>query len=363
MKKTLVLQICTAAFLLFASPVAAISYPNFECEEQASHYLSHHFNKACCSYNEGLWHKAVREFKTVVDVFPGTSEASEAYYFLGVSYYQLQEYEFANAAFDQYLRCADNPELFEEAIYYKFWIAEAFKCGAKRRLLGSCWSPKWFSGHCLAITIYDEIIIAVPNHELAAFSLFSKGCLLQKMCSYRESVDAFQMLIRRFPRHELTPMAYLKIGEVYLQQSQTEFQNPDILAMAELNARRFKEEFPRDTTVLVLDSYVERIRERSARGLCDVGRFYERMGYPDGACIYYRTAIKQFPCTRIADYCRHRVEYLGYDYAEGVNDIENLPIPIEEEEECDVSDGCEASEEMDLSSEEDDAPCYFERSF
>jgi tetratricopeptide (TPR) repeat protein len=298
--------------LLTSAPLPALVKLKtlFKTEQDADIYVTMHYNKGSEYYNKGQWKRAADEFEKVVFYGSGCT-AADAYYFLGVSFFQLGEYDFANHAFSNYLKTAEHPQYFEDTIQYKFCIAAYFKSGEKRRLFKVRYFPKWATAKTAALHIYDEIIVAIPNHELAAQSLYAKGSLLLSMEEYRESIDAYQTLIRRFPRHELTPQAYLNINKAYCEQSRLDFQNPDLLGLAELNARKFKEEFPRDERVELAEGYVRRIEEMYAKGLYDVGRFYQRIGAPAAAMIYYRSAIEEFPNTSIADCSRLRLESLA----------------------------------------------------
>lgn len=314
MKKLFILPALTVTLsLMFSFPAYASKTKPFRCQEEAENYLTTHYSCACHHYNRQEWRRASDEFEKVIYFFPDSAEAAEAYFYLGVCFFEMKEYDFSNTAFSSYLTSTEHPAYFEEAVYYKFCIAEHFKCGKKRRPFTMRYFPKWMPGQTLALTIYDEVVVALPNHELAVCALYSKGELLHEMGSYREAIDTYQTLIRRFPKHEITPTCYLKIAESYCQQSVYEFQNPDILALAELNARKFREEFPRDDKVDLVDGYVCRIKEMYAKGLCDVGLFYERMQHPEASVIYYRSSIEEFPDTRVADFCRKRLVYLGYE--------------------------------------------------
>lgn len=284
-------------------------FPKFKTEIEATQYLCDHYNKGVKAYKEKRWRKAIFCFKEVIRVFPEMEEATLARFYLGICYLELGDYEFANVEFNAYLRSLTQPEFFEETIDYKFQIAEAFKSGVKCHMTGFN-TPKIFCGKMLAIEIYDEIIQAVPNSEVAAYALNSKGILLQEIELYRESVETFQTLIRRFPKSELTPMAYVLIAKSYYLQSCIERQNPDILALAEINARNFRAEFPKDEASREIDRYTGQIKERFAQGLYETGRFYERKNQPQAAMVYYRTAVYQYPDTHLAKFCRKRMELI-----------------------------------------------------
>lgn len=275
--------------------------------------MEEHYRNAVAAYELGDWREAAKQFGIVAANFPLSPYGQEAHFYQGVSNYQLQEYDIADQSFTEYLQGKGHPRLFEETMHYKFAVAESFRNGAKRRFMGTKQLPKWASADGHAIKIYEEIIAAVPCHELAIQSLFSKGLLHCQRKEYTESVESFRMLTKRFPKHELTPECYLMINAVYLEQCKNEFQNPDILAFAKINTLRFAQNFPREERLSEAEAKVLAIKEVYAAGLYDTGQFYERIGYPFASALYYRNAALQFPETQIAELSRKRLEELGYE--------------------------------------------------
>jgi outer membrane protein assembly factor BamD (BamD/ComL family) len=262
------------------------------------------------------WDEAARQFCVLTTCFPNSPFGQEAFFYLGVAEYNRCEYDFADKALSQYLKCQNNPQNFIPAIEYKFLIAEQLRCGAKRRLCGTKQLPKWATGKTMALRIYNEVIAAMPSSELAAQALYSRGCLLWAVGEHRDSIESYQLLCKRFPKSELTPQCYVLISQVYFNMCENEPQNPDILAFAELNARKFKLEFPKEECVLEAERNVQLIKELYAGGLYDTGRFYERTCHPTASVIYYYSAIRQFPDTEVAMMCRNRLAYLDPEYCE-----------------------------------------------
>lgn len=259
----------------------------------------------------GDWHEAAKQFHIVSFNFPTTSLGQESFFFLGVSYYYLQDYDYANDSFSSYLKGHDTPKYFEGAITYKYNIANLFRCGAKRCLWGVRCFPRWSSGRDLALEIYDEVIASIPCHELAVRSLYIKGCLLwQKEC-YRESIETFHQLIRRFPKHELAPESYLTITKVYLEQTRIEFQNSDLLDLATVVVRKFEIDFPQDPRISQAEANLQQIKEIYACGLFETGQFFERTCKPGAAILYYKKALACFPDTNVAQYCYQRITALA----------------------------------------------------
>lgn len=276
-----------------------------------------HYELGVLAMNEEDFKEAHYHFNIVAKNFPRESFGSDSQYFAAVCLYKLKEYDFANEAFTAYIHGESNPAHFEDAIGYKLEIAECFRHGAKKRVMGYKALPKWAPAKTLAVEIYDEVITSLPCHEYAAKALMGKAYLHWDEGDYRECVDAFQALIRRFPRDELALDSYVCINRVYLDQAQVEFQNPDLLALAEINYKRFEKDFPKEERLQDARDNVVRIRELFARGLFETGQFYERKEFPQAAIIYYQSAISKFPDTSWAKCSGVRLEILSKRATEG----------------------------------------------
>lgn len=304
----------TFCICLFASEVnAAFVFRNgklMSANEIVSFNEKEHYESGQKAMENSDWYESAKHFSIITSNFSQSEYYADSVYYLGISYFHQAEYDFANETFNAYLKGQNTPKYFEEAIGYKFEIAERLKAGALCRFFGSKKLPKWAPGKDLATQIYDEVISALPCHEYAARSLFAKGSLCFNEKEYREAVDAYQTLIRRFPKHELAPDAYLAIHEIYLDQSESEVQNPDLLALAQITLRNFKLDFPRDERIAIAEKKVQYIQEIYARGLYETGQFYERTSRPQASIIYYLKAIKQFPETYIAKLCQNRLSVL-----------------------------------------------------
>lgn len=289
--------------LTFTSAQAAYVLQNgrlIHVEDVATLSAEEHYAQGQRAFEECRWKDAASQFRIVSGSFPQTTYGQEANYFLGVSLYNMRELDLANQAFSEYLKSQSQPAKFMKAVEYKYGIAEEFRAGAKRRMLGSRKLPKWVSGKNLALEIYDEVIFAAPSSEMAASALYAKGSLLWEMRDYRDSIDSFQLIIKRFPKHELASTSFVLINKVYLDQAQQEFQNPDLLALAQINTRRFKNEYPKDERIAEAEHDLQEIKESYANGLFETAAFYERTGQDSAAILYYSKAAVLFPDTRIA---------------------------------------------------------------
>lgn len=280
-----------------------------------------HYSVGIQAMNSKEWKKAANAFYSIANKFPRSKYGSVSNYFCGVALFKAKEYERANIAFNEYLKNENTPQYFEESLKYKFSIAEMFRNGEKRRPFGRIEALKILPAYQIALSIYDEIANSIPCHDLAALSIYYKGCLLWKIKEYKEAVESFQLFTRRFPKHEMTPEAYLYINKVYYDQSCKEFQNPDIITLAELNVKNFKSEFPKDERVEEASNEIQKIKEVYAKGLYEIGQFYERTFKVKSSLIYYETAILQYPYTEIANKCRERLKVISPQFLEGIEKI------------------------------------------
>lgn len=270
-----------------------------------------HYELGCAAMEESDYVEAAYHFNIISKNFTNAEFHNNSVYYLGICYFNAEEYDFANEAFGEYLRCQSQPEYFENAICYKLEIANRFRMGAKKRFFGTKALPKWAPARTAAVEIYNEVIAAIPCHDFAAQALWGKANLLWEDFEFRDSIETFQQLIRRFPKHELAPCAYLSINHVYLDQAQCEFQNPDLLVLAQINVRKFEKEFPKDERVVEAQADVQAIKELYAKGLFETAQFYERTDKPQASILYYRRTIEKFPDTSHANCSRNRLRILG----------------------------------------------------
>ncbi|PCI95313.1 hypothetical protein COB11_02530 [Candidatus Aerophobetes bacterium] len=241
------------------------------------------------------WIVVLRESKKLVSGFPDSPFVSEAYFYQGVAFFEIADYDFSNDAFSKYLRNETTPKFFEEAIEYKYKIADKYFEGAKRHFLGLKKLPRILPAKDEALDIYEEIITTLPRHDLTAKSLYKKGLLLYEFSDFKLSVEAFQTLIRRFPKHHLAPEGYIGIQKVYLKQSRQEFPDPDVLELAEINLERFKRSFPGEPRINTVDMMLIEMKDHFAKDLFEIGNFYERTKKEDAAAIYYTKILAKYP--------------------------------------------------------------------
>ena len=239
----------------------------------------------------GDWWSVIDYADIISYNFPTTPFAQEASYIMGEAYYKLNQLEYANEAFTAYLNHISSPKHFEEAIEYKFNIAEQFANGSKKRLFGSPKMPAWVPAKEDSIRIYDEVIAALPHSEFAVKSLLSKARIQAYFEDYKPSIETLDLLIRRFPKHDLAAEAYLEKNKVFLTQCQAQNLDPDLLDHTELNLRKFHLAFPREPRLAEAEKILVEMQEIFAQNLFETGYFFEKTKKIPASIIYYNKVI------------------------------------------------------------------------
>ena len=269
-------------------------------------------HKAILEFHQNQkWNELIEECLLLMNYFPTSPFSKEANYYLGVAYFNLYDNQLANEFFSKYLSEEMAPKFFEEVIHNKFEIASRFEGGAKKHIFGWKKMPSWVSAYDTAIEIYDEVITTLPRDDLAAKSLFQKGVLLSNMEEYKKSVEAFQTLIRRFPKHSLAPEGYLGIAAIYLKRCEKEFPDSDLLDLAEINMRKFRFHFPLEPRQEKAELMLLNMKEKLAKDLFEIGEFYQRTKKKKAASLYFATIMKKYPETNAAKQSQKRLDKLG----------------------------------------------------
>ncbi|HEX2580193.1 MAG TPA: outer membrane protein assembly factor BamD [Rhabdochlamydiaceae bacterium] len=299
-------------------------------EEVATMSVQEHYGLLLEAVQNQRWEEVIQQATIMVQNFPDSPFYQESFYFLGLGFFHKEDFEIANQYLTTYLKKQTALQHFREAIELKFQIADRFGGGYKKHLGGVEFLPRWMPAKEEAIEIYDEVINALPNDDLAAKALFGKGKVILDNEEYSSSIEVFQTLIRRFPKHALAPDAYIEIGKVYLIESKERYPDVDFLDLATLNLKKFRQDFPSDERIETAENILAEMQEVYAKSFYDIAKFYERTKKPHASILYYSKIIKAFPNTKSADLSKKRLsvlrppqEEIQRETGEGIEHIPN----------------------------------------
>lgn len=270
-----------------------------------------HFDLASKLLHENNWGEALQNYMVIITHFPQSPFYADSLFNSGVCYFFLGDFDVANKQFEKYLNLGGTLKHFEKVFEFKFYIAEYYSKGSKKHLFGFKQLPKLMPAKTDALALYDEVIASLPSREIAAQALFGKASCLRSRREYKEGIEALQTITRRFPKNSLAADAFLLISDIYLEESRLESQNPDLIALAQINVGRFKKSFPGEERIQQSEENLVKMQEVFARSLYTTGRFYERKKKPHASRIYYTEAIKRYPETDSATKSRQRLAQLA----------------------------------------------------
>jgi outer membrane assembly lipoprotein YfiO len=299
--------------ILFAPLSAAYTVKEgklVNADEMATMSVQEHHSAVLEAYQEKKWDELVHQATIVLKNFPEAPFAQEAPFYLGAGYFHLGNYDMANKYLSRYLRKQVALQHFRDAIELKFYIADKFREGTKRHLMGFESLPKWVPAYDEALKLYDEVISALPNDELAAKALFGKAALQIADEEFKPAIETYQNLIRRFPKNALAPEAYVQIGKIYLSQCQEQYPDTDFLDLAEINLRKFQQDFPSDPRIATAEKMLTDMQEIYAQSFYEIGQFFERTKKSHASILYYSKILKTYPNTKSAELAKKRLHAL-----------------------------------------------------
>lgn len=293
-------------FICFGLSTVIYSNEEISTEEKYFSQIAQHLEQK-------NWDNAYHICHLMYKKYPHFEKTYDVYYQWGVSAFHLKHYSKANECFSKYLELTPNPEYFEEIIQFKFLIAEAFRKGEKSHLFGWNAMPKWMPSSDQALEIYEEIIASLPHHELAVRSLYGKALLLAYYEDYRDSIDTFNLLIQRFPKHNLAPQSFVEIGKVYLQMAKSKQQDPTLIDQSAINIRKFRMAFPSNKNIVRAEKVHKRLQSAFADNLYDIALFYKKRKKHKAAELYFKKILSTFPESKSAYKASRDLETLVID--------------------------------------------------
>lgn len=265
-----------------------------------------HFSALEKAYQEKNWKAAIQQAEIIESNFRENRLYKPARFQAAVAYYNTDYFVEANRALTDYLS-AGLPEHFQEALSYKFEIAQKFGKGKAGRypFIKKIFTERSFLER--AIEIYDDILLYAPASDLAAYALFHKAQIEMMSQDHEGSVDSFRTLIHDFIGHELVPQAYFGIAEAYYARYDLERSKaPDHLDLALVNLEAFEKAYPTHELLDKARTLYSDMRAALAWELYEVGRYFERRGKPKAAALYYHSICDKYPQTPAAKECREK---------------------------------------------------------
>ncbi len=252
------------------------------------------------SYEGKEWVEVLSATEGMIAAFPESVFLKEIHFFRAVAYFHQNDPDLSNRYLSSFLEIEGNSRYFEEAVKYKYFIAEKFENGFYGHLFGVAALPKLESMWETAYQLYDEVIMILPRSEMATKALFRKAAMYRTDEMFDESIDTYANLIRRFPRDALAQQAYVEIVKVYRAQLKALYLDPKCYELALSNKKKFDIEYPSSPLKIEMEEVVADIVNFFAEDVYKSALYFDKKKNPESCMMYLKTLISKYPTSKYA---------------------------------------------------------------
>ena len=265
------------------------------------------FDWAMSFYTAKDYVRAAAEFEKLVKHYEYSEYASDAQYYIGLSYENMAKFY---TAFQNYQKAIDNfpyIENLDEIIAREFNIANFYATKDNPKVLGM----DIMTALDRAIEIYKKVVDNAPYGKLADEAQFKMGEALKKAERYDEAIQAFQKLVDDYPNSKFFEKAKYEAAHSAYKASlkpayDTESTDKAIKAFQDFNETNQDKELSKEA-----DKTVQRLKDRTAEKSLMTARFYESQKHYEAAIIYYQEVVNKFPDCSFVNEARSKIEKLS----------------------------------------------------
>ncbi len=272
---------------------------------------------------EENWPDALEAYKALVRRWSLSSGAGEAQFKIGYMNEKLGEFWGAYKAYDRVIKKYPGSQFFDLAIERKFSIGKLYLHGEPQRL----WKIPVLPSMDKTAEIFESVINDAPYGPYAAPSYFHIGLARQKQKNWQASINAYNMILDKYPASNLADDAQYQIGYAWYQASS----DPEYdQSAAQKSIEAFEDyivRFPKSEKVAQAKDYIELMSAKQVRGSLNIAKFYETQNNPKAAYIYYNEVVQKSPDSKEAQEAKKRLQALRPI----VKDDLNLPDLPEDE--------------------------------
>lgn len=252
------------------------------------------------------YRSAIDAYRRVIRHWPQSFSTQDARFGLaqclsaiGYHYQAFKEYQ-------QLIEKHPNTPHFDTVLQRQFEIGNLFLAGERQK----AWGVRWLPSIERTIEIFEKVVKNGPYSPVAAEAQFRIGMAYEKQNDYLAAVHAYEKILERYPKNQLAEAAQFQIGCAYKKESQrSEYdQNAANQAIAAFND--FLLRYPGSDKASLAQQYQTALKEEQAKGLYNIGHFYEKNKEFKSALIYYNDVIEKNPNSDWATQAKDKVAKL-----------------------------------------------------
>lgn len=228
-------------------------------------------NEGKKALDEGDYWAALGYYQIVVNDYPNSIFAPEAYYQMSQAFVKRGQFMDAFDALQEIVKKYPDYPRFNQIIGAEYDVAATIQSGATPYLWG--WFP-WFTNYNDAIKIYESVVKDAPYSDYSPIALMNISIIAEQEDKPDVAFDALDRLINNYPKSMFASDAYLQMAKVYrsLVQGPEYDQTPTRNAISFFNDYLIL--FPNESQVARAEEGLEAMEDTYARSRLVMGDFY-----------------------------------------------------------------------------------------
>jgi outer membrane protein assembly factor BamD len=281
----------------------------------------HLMNEASAIYARGDHEKARLTFRSVVQHYPTSLLAPEAYYQIGKIRLEQHKIDKAYEAYGHIIGEYPGYPRFDALLKEMFDLAETLSSEKTKNVLG-IWNYK---DRDAAISAFEKIVTAAPYSDYAPRALFMIARLYKEKNEPLSAIDAYERLVGSYPSHKLTPDAYLALAHTYQGMIAGPAYDQGATQKAIQYYQDFVAQYPNDPRVGEAQGAIVHLQEIWAQGKYDLAVFYyEKRGNVSAASNLLKEAIQIAPTAPIAQKAQQMLEKIAKAPPKRANGLDKM---------------------------------------
>jgi outer membrane protein assembly factor BamD (BamD/ComL family) len=262
--------------------------------------MQDHYNDVLKAHDESQWLKLIENGVVIINHYKNSPFVDETRFLVAKAFCEINDYARAHDALGQYLNYTVTPKHYEEVMEMKLKLAAAFENGEIKNLVGLPGIPHWIDPKKEAISLYEEVASALPTSRLAEQAIMGRAGLEIKLKDYKLAIATSETFLRKYAKSSLAPQAFENIGLCHLRLVQDEFLDPDLLSLAEMNYKKFVDQFPSHPKLENIKNNLIEMKELFASNLLTTARYYKKVKKYGAANFYLKKIPELYPETHSA---------------------------------------------------------------
>lgn len=257
---------------------------------------------------------AVDGYRKVVRRYPRSPVASNAQYKVGLLLEKSGDLEGAFKAFTKLNKEYPRSEDFNASIEGQMRVANAYLNGRRQKVLGIPTLPSMGR----AVDIYSSIMRNAPYSRYAAQAEFNIGRAREKQGDFAGAINAYQIVVDKYPTSDVADDAMFQIGYVYVTMVRGGSYDRNAARFAREYLEDFLATYPKHEKAAQAREYLGSLGKAQTRTSLKVAQYYDKRKLWRAAIMTYNEVVRLTPDSPDAKIATARLAQLRTKLGEAI---------------------------------------------